>query len=174
VFFNQFSLNHCSKSLRRRKKKKEEKKMNFRQLRKNVKAISPIISVLLMIAVAVVAALVTYAWVMGFIGFQTGKTGKSIQIQSVTYASGTVTVYAQNVGDSTVQFTTGQGLYVDGALATGVTITGGVDANLNLAQGKTAIITGTPITAPATGANVVVKVTSNDGTFNSVQQVLVP
>jgi flagellin-like protein len=42
--------------------------MIFRKIRKNVKAISPIISVLLMIAIAVVASLVVYAWVMGYIG----------------------------------------------------------------------------------------------------------
>ncbi|MGD6934008.1 MAG: archaellin/type IV pilin N-terminal domain-containing protein [Candidatus Bathyarchaeia archaeon] len=34
---------------------------NFKKIRKNVKAISPVISVLLMIAVAVVASLVAYA-----------------------------------------------------------------------------------------------------------------
>ncbi len=77
--------------------------MKLRRLRKNIKAISPIISVLLMIAVAVVAALVTYAWVMGYIGFTTNKTGKAIQIQSVALSGTNVVVYVQNVGDSTDQ-----------------------------------------------------------------------
>ena len=60
--------------------------MNYRKFRKNLKAISPIISVLLMIAIAVVASLVVYAWVMGYIGYQTGKTGDSVVIQSVSWA----------------------------------------------------------------------------------------
>lgn len=73
--------------------------MNFRKFRRNVKAISPVISVLLMIAVAVAASLVTYAWVMGYLSFTTTKVGKAIQIQSVAK---TGEVYVQNVGDSVV------------------------------------------------------------------------
>ena len=62
--------------------------MNFRKIkrnfRRNTKAISPVIATLLMIAIAVVASLVTYAWVMGYMNFTTEKTGKAIQIQSVS------------------------------------------------------------------------------------------
>jgi flagellin-like protein len=57
--------------------------INYRKIRKNVKAVSPVISVLLMIVVAVAASLVTYAWVMGYLGFTTNKVGKAIMIQSV-------------------------------------------------------------------------------------------
>ena len=62
--------------------------MNFKKLRKlrrDTKAISPIIATLLLIAIAVVAALVTYAWVMGYIGFQTSNSGNAVQIQSVSF-----------------------------------------------------------------------------------------
>ena len=55
----------------------------IRKLRKNIKAISPVLSTLLMIAVAVAASLVTYAWVMGYLNFTTSKVGKSILIQSI-------------------------------------------------------------------------------------------
>ncbi len=60
--------------------------MKFRNFKKNTKAISPVIATLLMIAVAVVASLVAYAWVMGYIGGQTAKTGNAIQIQSMSNA----------------------------------------------------------------------------------------
>ncbi len=50
-----------------------------------MRAISPVIATLLMIAIAVVASLVTYAWVMGYMNFTTEKTGKAIQIQSIAY-----------------------------------------------------------------------------------------
>ena len=81
------------------------------KFRRSVKAISPVISVLLMIAIAVAASLVAYAWVMGYMDFTTTKVGKAIQIQSV---SGTTnTVYVQNVGDSDVVLTD---LYVNGVL----------------------------------------------------------
>ena len=76
-----------------------------------------------MIAIAVVASLVVYAWVMGYIGYQTGKTGDSVVIQSVTFtgtgSSGTVqSVYLQNIGSTTITLQKGQCLYVGGALDT--------------------------------------------------------
>lgn len=48
------------------------------KLRRSVRAISPIISTLLLIAIAVVASLVAYAWVMGYIGFSTSKAGNAL------------------------------------------------------------------------------------------------
>lgn len=101
--------------------------MKFRKYRKNVKAISPVISVLLMIAVAVVASLVVYAWVMGYIGFQSGKTGQAVQIQSMANATalgtpGRLVVYLQNIGDGAVNVNA-QSIYVNGVqYATNVTI----------------------------------------------------
>jgi flagellin-like protein len=146
------------------KKRKEEKKMNFRQLRKNVKAISPIISVLLMIAVAVVAALVTYAWVMGFIGFQTGKTGKAIQIQSMAIVGGKLTVYVQNVGDSMVSFSD-PCVYVNGTATTGAP-----SGNFN----PTTTATFNTLQSVALGDTVTVKVASADGTFSQKTQTFEP
>jgi hypothetical protein len=67
--------------------------------------------VLLMIAVAVAASLVTYAWVMGYLGFTTNKVGKAIQVQSVDQDGNAV--YVQNVGDSEVKII---GFYVNGVL----------------------------------------------------------
>lgn len=103
--------------------------MKLRKLRKNIKAISPIISVLLMIAVAVAAALVTYAWVMGYLNFTTNKVNNGIQIQSLSWTNDTATtgpllVYVQNVGSSTVKFDSASCLYVDGVMQTGTTIAG--------------------------------------------------
>jgi flagellin-like protein len=138
--------------------------MNFRQLRKNVKAISPIISVLLMIAVAVVAALVTYAWVMGFIGFQTGKTGKAIQIQSIAFDGTNITVYVQNVGDSQLLLNNGQCLYING------TLTAANPSPATLPQGRTSTLS--VAYSAAHSDQVTVKVTSADGTFSQVTQLL--
>jgi flagellin-like protein len=125
--------------------------MNYKKLRKNVKAVSPVISVLLMIAVAVAASLVTYAWVMGYMGFTTNKVGKAIQIQSVSRSN----VYVQNVGTSQVTLTS---FYVNGVLDPSPTISPAV-----LNPSDTATITSTiPWT---TAQNVTVKVVSSDGTF---------
>ena len=63
------------------------------------KAVSPVISVLLMVSIAVVAALITYTWVTGFVGTTTVKAGHALQIQSVNYSAGEIGVFVQNVGD---------------------------------------------------------------------------
>jgi archaeal type IV pilus assembly protein PilA len=148
--------------------------MNFRNLKKNFrrnqKAISPVIATLLMIAIAVVASLVAYAWVMGYMGFTTEKTGKAITIQSVSYnPTGDVfTVYVQNVGDSDLQFPTANppnNVFINGGVASSIT---GVPATLP--KGSTATITGAMTTLAAGVQSVTIKVTTLDGTFSQVTQ----
>ena len=128
---------------------------SIRKFRRNTRAISPVIATLLMIAIAVVASLVTYAWVMGYMSFQTEKTGKAIQIQSMT----DTVVYVQNVGDSSVSFESTNAVFVNGAAVTYSLGTA------TLAKGDTGAITisGTTIAAGAT-----VKVTTSDGTFSQM------
>ncbi len=127
----------------------------FRKFRKNVKAISPVISVLLMIAVAVVASLVAYAWVMGYIGFQTSRTGQAIQIQSVAKDG---SVYVQNIGGGQVTFSN-PCVYING---TSVTVSG----TGSFGPGETATLTGAGTWTD--GDTITVKVTSADGTFSQV------
>ena len=76
-------------------------------LLKDKKAVSPVIAVLLMVAIAVVAALITYSWVTGFVTTTTTKAGHAIQIQGVSFdtTDDEVTVYVQNVGEGTVKIT---------------------------------------------------------------------
>lgn len=47
------------------------------RLYRSTRAVSKVISVLLMIAIAVAAALVAYAWLMGYLGFTTQKIGRA-------------------------------------------------------------------------------------------------
>lgn len=153
--------------------------MKFRKFRKNVKAISPVISVLLMIAVAVVASLVVYAWVMGYIGFQSGKTGQAVQIQSMANSTvlnvpsinspnnkGYLVVYVQNVGDGAVNVNP-QSVYVNGVqYATNVTSSTAIPA-------QSTLIIGTSYSLVTTGtqtATADVKVTTEGGTFSEVTQ----
>ena len=143
----------------------------FRKLRRDARAISPIISTLLLIAIAVVAALVTYAWVMGYIGFQTSKAGNAIQIQSITFSgtpgtSGAVSeVYVQNVGSSAISIVPTQCLYVNGVLDTKATST----LTTIPAQSTAMITPGAPTTYPS-GTVLTIKVTTGDGTYNQITQ----
>jgi flagellin-like protein len=120
------------------------------KFRRSVKGISPVISVLLMIAIAVAASLVAYAWVMGYMDFTTTKVGKTIQIQSVS----TNAVYVQNIGDSPVTITD---VFIDGDLTTAYTMdpTNGV-----LNPSDTATI---DFTATLPTPQVTIKVVTSDG-----------
>jgi len=132
------------------------KKIN--KIRRNVKAISPVISVLLMIAVAVVASLVAYAWVMGYMNFQTAKTGQAIQIQSVSQTD--AVVYVQNVGDGMVSFSN-PCVYVDGT---------SYPVNATTAKYDQGVTVGFKLTGMAfvNGETYTIKVTTAEGTFSQV------
>ncbi len=137
------------------------------KLRRNIKAISPVISVLLMIAVAVVASLVVYAWVMGYVGSTTSKTGNAIQIQSMSVNSnGFLVIYVQNIGDGGVNLN-GQSVYVNN-----VQVTDGLTGTTPIAaQGTLTITTGYTVTIPAGGSiSITAKVTTTGGTFSQVTQ----
>jgi flagellin-like protein len=90
---------------------------NITKIRHSVKAISPVISVLLMIAIAVIASLLAYAWVVGYIGGQTQKTGNTIEVQSYT-SQGNLILYIQNTGQGTVHLKQDGSVYVNDVLKT--------------------------------------------------------
>ena len=130
------------------------------KIRRSVRAISPVLSVLLMIAVAVAASLVAYAWIMGYMDFTTNKVGKAIQIQSIGEDG---SVYVQNVGDSQVILSDA---YMDGILTTSSWFeSDGVTAltDNKLDTGSTAYCNLGTTFGP--GDEVTVKVTTTDGTF---------
>jgi flagellin-like protein len=143
------------------------RKTKMRSLRKHKKAVSPVLSVLLMIAVAVAASLVTYAWVMGYLGNTTSKVGKAIQIQSMA-KTGTdeLSVWVQNVGDGPVKL---DSLYVNGVLK----LSG---QDIDLPKGNTTVLKTTDYDSAWNPPNTVkVKVVCNDGTFiEATQTVPVP
>ena len=118
---------------------------------KNKKAISPVLAVLLMIAVAVAAALITYAWVMTYLSSTTSRAGHAIQIQSVDFVNDKL--YAQNVGQGTIVITD---IYLDGVklgASFSTAVTEGVTEELT--------ITGTYLS----GVDYHFKITCDDGTF---------
>ncbi len=143
--------------------------MNFKKIRKNLrrntKGISPVIATLLMIAIAVVASLVTYAWVMGYMNFTTAKTGQAIQIQSAANSTATqqLSIYVQNVGNSAVSISS---VYINGTM---VSITS--DSSPTLGQGSTTTIV-VPNAQPAgtMSYSLDIKVTTTSGTYSEITQ----
>jgi flagellin-like protein len=108
-----------------------------------LRAVSPIISVILMIAIVVAASLVVYWWTTGYMGNSMDRTGKAIQIQSISESSrGNLIVYVQNVGQGSIQL--GQEcVYVNGVLMSIISIStsGNIQAlPANIPAGNTAAI----------------------------------
>ena len=137
----------------------------MRSFRRNKKGVSDVIAVLLMIAIAVAASLIAYAWVMGYLGGTTNKVGKAIQIQSMYYSGTTLYVYVQNVGSSPVTLSS---VYVSGILDSAATFTN----NNPLAVNQTSMVT-TSLPAGFNPTNAVgVKVVCSDGTFMEASQTI--
>ena len=135
---------------------------NFgRNFKRSLRAISPVIAVLLMIAIAVAASLVAYAWVMGYLSFTTSKVGNAVQVHALAVDNGNLVVYVQNVGQNDIEFKPDGSLYVNDEQKTILSI----DKN-PLEQGKTAtIIADYPVTA---GEPLKVKIVTADGTFTEI------
>ena len=138
---------------------------NTTKFKRSIKAISPVIATLLMIAIAVVASLVAYAWVMGYIGFHTNNAGKAIQIQSYAPGAGTgdmdMDIYVQNVGQGIVEV---DSIYINDDK---VTINSPTDKTIN--NGVTIPLNVALLTAWTPGTQVEIKVTTTSGTFSEIQ-----
>lgn len=83
------------------------------------KGVSPVIAVLLMIAIAVAAAILVYVWSMGLIGTLTGgggqQTREQIIVDAYTWKGGNMELYFRNVGSSEVVL---DAVYVSGTPVT--------------------------------------------------------
>jgi len=137
----------------------------MKSFKRNRKGISPVLAVLMMIAVAIAGSLITYAWVTGYIGFTTEKAGQAVMIQSMNYDAGVLNVYVQNVGEGTLELMEDSCLYVDGALMD-CGIEGSTDGTLVLGETETAKLSVTVGIAP--GDKVTAKVTTALGAFTEM------
>jgi flagellin-like protein len=147
-------------------KKSESFMVNFKR---SIKAISPVISTLLMIAIAVVASLVAYAWVMGYIGGTTTKTGNSILIPNTSHTGGTsdyLVIYVQNVGQGMVHVKQDGSVYVNDVLQNirespqGTALTSG--QLVPISPGETATLVINYLYTP--GEKLRIKVVTTEGT----------
>ena len=83
-----------------------------RRIRRAVKGVSPVLATLILIVVAVVAGLVVYAWVSGWIRVQLGKVREQLTIRAVyimgrNYDTGNLKyrLEIENTGDATAEVT---------------------------------------------------------------------
>ncbi|MDI9608986.1 MAG: hypothetical protein QFX34_01745 [Candidatus Verstraetearchaeota archaeon] len=128
---------------------------------KSKKGVSPIIATLLLIVIAVAAAVVTYSFVMGFIGTGTGQSGTTgqINIESYSIQNNQTVFYVRNVGNKLVTVTSA---YVDGVSYT----INPANQNLNIGAVQQFTIAYTSADAGATSHTL--KVVCADGTQASI------
>lgn len=75
--------------------------MYLKKMLKNKKAISPILATLLLIVIAVAAIVVTYAWIMTYMGAQTTQAGVLLSKDAVSWPTNNyIIIYVRNVGTS--------------------------------------------------------------------------
>ena len=125
------------------------------------KAVSTVIAVLLMIAVAVGASLIVYAWTMGYLNLLLGQTGKEVQIQSVALSNGNLLIYVQNTGQGSVHFNQGGCVYINGVLEPNEPI------SPTLLEGATAKVTVKDMASLA-GTRVTIRVITAEGAFTEL------
>ncbi len=143
------------------------RKINVKKITKmksSIKAISPVISVLLLIAIAVVASLVAYAWIMGYIGGTTTKAGNSVVIQSFT-TNGNLVVYVQNNGQGTVHLKQDSSVYVNTVLKNILRVNGndvGTGTLIPISVGQTVSLTIDYVPQP--NEKLTIKIVTVEGT----------
>ena len=130
------------------------------KLRFKRKAVSPVITILLIIIIAIAAALIAYAWVIGYLGFTTQKASNAIRIDSVTFEHPYLKIYVQNVGQGTVQFKSTECVYIDGLLNPDCTL----DPPGDLKEGNTVTLNVQPLQV-FRNQRAKIKVITIDGTF---------
>ena len=84
--------------------------MNLYKLFRSKKGISPILATLLLIVIAVAAIIVTYAWVMTYMGAQTSQAGALVTQETLRWygsptdaARNKTDIVVKNIGTSTVK-----------------------------------------------------------------------
>lgn len=80
---------------------KEEVQTDLQKILKSKSGISPILATLLLIVIAVAAIVVTYAWVMTFMGAQTTAGGIRLELEVLpSWNATTTTIVIRNTGTS--------------------------------------------------------------------------
>jgi len=103
------------------------------EIRKERKAISPIIATLLLILIAIAAGVVVYAYVIGFVGSTTTGQGSGTSNLSIDTATGShtgsLTAFVRNIGGESATITAFYVLDSTGAIVAGGAFIGTIAAS---------------------------------------------
>ncbi|MEN3053444.1 MAG: archaellin/type IV pilin N-terminal domain-containing protein [Candidatus Methanosuratincola petrocarbonis] len=135
----------------------------YLKIPKSKKGVSPIIATLLLIVIAVAAAVVTYSFVMGFIGTSTNPSGQQGQLTYDAYTftanpsdDDVLSVYIRNIGTKAVTISD---CYIGGQKAD-VTSTDNV-----ISPGTVKLVTANASQTITAGTGYTVRFVCTDGTI---------
>jgi archaeal type IV pilus assembly protein PilA len=130
----------------------------YRKIRKNSKALSPVVASIILIAVTVAVSVVVAAW-MGGLSLGLMNNAEQVTASNPVFTTTTVTLTLRNTGASSVTRATGT---IDGAQSqTPTYATGG---SLTIAKGLTQNLILTSATAFAPGAQYQISLVTAKGT----------
>jgi len=142
--------------------------MKIGKFRVRRKALSPVIATLLMVAIAVAAAIITYVWSMGLLGGLMGtggaQTKEQLIIEVYNWKTGTLNYTVRNVGSANVEIAA---TYLEGVVQT---VTG--DTIISVGSSKPQSFTPTGVGTLSEGASYVLKLVTKTGatfTFSAVK-----
>jgi flagellin-like protein len=133
----------------------------LRKIRKNAKALSPVVASIILIAVTVAVSIAVAAWMGALtVGFMATE---ELKITSMTFVAGTpktIVILASNTGTTPVTLNSAS---VNGVAATSVAYLSGSDTTGTVAANAQIRITITPAADWTNGSNYQVKLTSAKG-----------
>ena len=139
--------------------------MKIKRIRKNVKALSPIFAILILIAIAVIAGIVVYMFTSGTIATMTGggtAGQEKVAVEAVIAPAGTaITVHAKSTAGTTVNI---DGVILkDSSGAVVCVVAPTTNPTPLLADGTLTAVNATLTTAMASGSTYTVTLTSQAG-----------
>jgi len=140
--------------------------MKVGKFRVRRKALSPVIATLLMVAIAVAAAIITYVWSMGLLGGLMGTGGQQTKEQLIievyNWKGTELNFTVRNVGPTNVEI---DKIYLEGASQT---VTGTLTVNVG---GTQALVITSPSGSFSSGASYTLKIVTKTGAVFSFSVV---
>jgi flagellin-like protein len=158
--------------------------VNKEKARRKSKAISPIIATLILIVITVIAGVMLYGFVTGFMAKTTSSTGAiaTISIDSAGVSSkGSANVVVTNIGNSPVTITQVNLLDPSTNALIASSKSPSTSSTITIPGGKTVTITASGFTLassvksfPSQGTTVLVQVVTSTGAYSEISTVVGP
>ena len=139
--------------------------------KRDKKAVTYLVSIVLMTLIAVALSTLLYAYFSGWIGARTAATGPvgALSIDEAYYNSNQVVLFVRNAGSGNVTITNAYIDFNNGTIRSYNTSNGGITGQTELAPGTTGKITISTVHITSSTHLITVKIVGSDGSQAVVQ-----